>query len=63
VQDDVLLTLDPRDLDAPHAERLVGDDWVKRAEIDRLDQGKHLRGEERGNFAAEQAEKLAAESA
>ena len=63
VQDDVLLTLDPRDLDAPHAERLVGDDWVRRAEIVALEEGKHLRGAERGDFARERAEKLAAESA
>jgi hypothetical protein len=60
VQDDVLLVLDPRDLDAPHAERLVGDEWLARAEIDPLDQGKHLRGAERGEFAAQRAAKLAA---
>jgi len=63
VQDDVLLTLDPRNLDAPHAEHLVGEDWVSRAEMRPLEDGKHLRGEERGNFAAEQAAKLAAETA
>jgi glutamine amidotransferase len=63
VQDDVLLTLDPRSLDAPHAERLVGDDWVARAEIDPLDAGAGLRGAARGKFAAEQAAKLAAETA
>jgi glutamine amidotransferase len=63
VQDDVLLVLDPDDLDAPHAERLVGDDWVARAQIEPLDGGKELRGEERGNYAAERAAKLAAESA
>jgi predicted glutamine amidotransferase len=63
VQDDVLLTLDPRDLDAPHGEHLVGEKWVKRADIVQLEDGKHLRGEERGNFAAERAEKLAADSA
>jgi glutamine amidotransferase len=62
VQDDVLLTLDPNDLDEPHAERLVGDSWVERADIQPLDGGKGLRGEERGNFAADRA-KLAAESA
>jgi predicted glutamine amidotransferase len=63
VQDDVLLTLDPKNLDAPHAERLVGDEWFKRAEIGPLDGGTGLRGAERGNFAAERAAKLAAESA
>lgn len=63
VQDDVLLTLDPDRLDAPHAEHLVGASWVSRAEIDPLDGGKELRGAERGKFAAERAAKLAAETA
>jgi predicted glutamine amidotransferase len=63
VQDDVLLTLDPRNLDAPHAEHLIGERWVERAEILPLEENKHLRGEERGNFAADRAAKLAAESA
>lgn len=63
VQDDVLLTLDPSNLDSPHAERLVGDSWLERAEIDPLDGGKGLRGEARGNFAAERAANVAAESA
>jgi glutamine amidotransferase len=63
VQDDVLLTLDPNDLDSPHAERLVGDDWVQRAQIDPLDAGNGLKGAERGRFAAERAAKLAAETA
>jgi glutamine amidotransferase len=62
VQDDVLLVLDPHDLDAPHAERLVGDEWLGRARITALDGGKGLRGEERGEFAAERAAKLAAEN-
>ena len=63
VHDDVLLTLDPRHLDAPHAEQLVGERWVERAQIDPLDGGKDLRGAERGRFAAERAAKLAAEIA
>jgi glutamine amidotransferase len=63
VQDDVLLVLDPDQLDAPHAERLVGDEWLERAQIQELDGGKGLRGAERGDFAAERAAKLAAESA
>jgi len=63
VQDDVLLTLDPRSLDAPHAERLVGDEWVERADIGPIDSGGGLRGEERGRFAAERAAKLAADTA
>jgi glutamine amidotransferase len=63
VTDDVLLVLDPEHLDEPHAERLVGDSWVARAQINALDGGTGLRGEERGDFAAERAAKLAAESA
>jgi predicted glutamine amidotransferase len=63
VQDDVLLVLDPNDLDAPHAEHLVGESWVRRAQIGPVDGGSGLRGEERGDFAAEQAARLAAETA
>jgi glutamine amidotransferase len=63
VQDDVLLTLDPDDLDAPHAEHLVGEDWVQRAEIGPIDHGHGLSGSERGEFAAERAAKLTAEPA
>jgi predicted glutamine amidotransferase len=63
VQDDVLLTLDPKNLDAPHAEHLVGEAWLKRAEIMPLEEGRHLSGSERGDFAAERAEKLASETA
>jgi hypothetical protein len=33
VKQDVLLTLDPRDPDLPHAQRLVGDDCLARADI------------------------------
>lgn len=60
VQQDVLLTLDPARLDEPHAERLLGDELVKRAEIDPLEQGKHLSGAERGAFAAKRAAQVAA---
>jgi predicted glutamine amidotransferase len=63
VHDDVLLVLDPTDLDAPHAERLVGDKWLERADIQALDGGKGLRGEDRGDFAADRAAKLTADSA
>jgi glutamine amidotransferase len=63
VHDDVLLVLDPEDLDEPHAERLVGDKWLARAQIERLDGGTGLRGEERGDFAAERAAKMAADDA
>jgi predicted glutamine amidotransferase len=62
VHDDVLLVLDPEHLDEPHAERLVGDSWVARAEINPLDGDKALRGEERGKFAADRA-RLAADNA
>ena len=55
VQQDVLLVLDPDDLEEPHAERLVGDDAVARAEVRKVDGAPHLRGEERGRVAAERA--------
>lgn len=60
VRQDVLLTLDPADLSEPHAERLVGDDWVERAEIWPFELGTDLRGEERGAMAAARAAALAA---
>ena len=60
VQQDVLLTLDPRDLEEPHAERLVGDQVVAGADIRKFEEGAHLRGQERGAFAAERAARLAA---
>jgi len=55
VAQDVLLTLAPSDLEEPHAERLLGDELVERAQIDRLEEQQHLRGAERGAFAAERA--------
>jgi len=58
VQDDVLLVLDPRNLDEPHAEHLVGESWVERAEIIPMEEGKHLRGGERGDFAAARAAEI-----
>ena len=60
VQDDVLLTLDPNDLDAPHAEHLVGPQWVERAEILPLEEFKGARGAARGELAAARAKQLAA---
>lgn len=60
VQQDVLLTLDPNDLEEPHAERLLGDELVARAEIQRVDLAPHLRGAERGAAAAERARAAAA---
>jgi predicted glutamine amidotransferase len=55
VQQDVLLVLDPNDLEEPHAERLLGDEVVGRAEIRKVDLQPHLRGEARGAAAAERA--------
>jgi glutamine amidotransferase len=60
VAQDVLLTLDPKDLEEPHAERLVGDAAVERAEIVKFTEGHELRGEERGRFAEDRAARLAA---
>jgi predicted glutamine amidotransferase len=59
VKQDVLLMLDPNDPEAPHAERLVGDAAVGRADIRDLAEGRELRGSERGAFAAAQAARLA----
>jgi predicted glutamine amidotransferase len=55
VQQDVLLVLDPDDLEEPHAERLVGDEVLEHAEIRKVDGAPHLRGEARGRVAAERA--------
>ena len=63
VQEDVLLVLNPKRPESPHAERLVGDDWVARADIQKFDQGAELRGEARGRFAAERAARVAAGAA
>ena len=60
VQQDVLLTLDPNDLEEPHAERLLGDELVARAQIQKVDLSPHLRGAERGQAAAERARAAAA---
>lgn len=60
VAQDVLLTLDPNDPEEPHAQRLVGDEVMERAEIVKFTEGHELRGEERGQFAAERAARLAA---
>jgi glutamine amidotransferase len=59
VDQDVLLTLDPEATAAPRAERLVGDAWLERADIVRFKEGSGLRGQERGDFAAERAARLA----
>ena len=60
MQQDVLLTLSPNDLEEPHAERLLGDELLERAEIRKVDLAPHLRGEERGAAAAERAKAAAA---
>lgn len=60
VQQDVLLTLDPNDLEEPHAERLLGDELLARARIQKVDLAPHLRGAERGAAAAERAKAAAA---
>jgi predicted glutamine amidotransferase len=60
VQQDVLLTLDPKDLEEPHAERLLGDELLERARIQKVDLAPHLRGAERGAAAAERARAAAA---
>ncbi|HEU0024798.1 MAG TPA: class II glutamine amidotransferase [Thermoleophilaceae bacterium] len=63
VQQDVLLVLDPDDVEEPHAERLVGNDVAGRAEVQRVDGGAHLRGAERGAMAAERAARTTAAAA
>ena len=63
VHDDVLLVLDPHHLEEPHAEHLVGREWVERAEIVPMEDGKGLRGGERGNFAAARAAAAASDEA
>ena len=60
VQQDVLLVLDPDDLEEPHAERLLGDELVARAEIRKVDMQPHLRGEARGAAAEARARAAAA---
>lgn len=59
VQQDVLLVADPNDPTEPHAERLVGDIAVARADIQNLAEGSHLSGVARGEFAAARAARLA----
>jgi len=61
VQQDVLLVLDPA-RPGVHAERLVGDDLVAAADIRKFEEGAHLRGEERGAFAAERVARITAQA-
>jgi predicted glutamine amidotransferase len=60
VRQDCLLTLDPNDLEEPHAERLLGDEIVASADIRKFEEGQDLRGAERGAFAAERAARMTA---
>jgi len=60
VQQDVILVLDPDDLEEPHAERLLGDELVAGADVDPLEPPPGLRGEARGNFAAKRAAQIMA---
>ncbi len=61
VEQDVLLVLEPDSrLGEPHAERLLGDELAARARLDPLDEGAELTGEDRGRFAAERAQRIAA---
>ena len=60
VQQDVLLVLDPDDLEEPHAERLLGDEIVAEASIGKVDLQPHLRGAERGEAAEARARQAAA---
>jgi predicted glutamine amidotransferase len=62
VQQDVLLVLDPDDLHQPHAERLIGDELLERARVQKIDTHAHLRGEARGEVAAERARAAVAET-
>jgi predicted glutamine amidotransferase len=63
VQQDVLLVLDPQDVEEPHAERLVGDAKMAEAQIQRFHDGSDLQGAERGRFAAERAARMGAATA
>lgn len=63
VRQDCLLVLDPEDLEEPHAERLLGDELVARADMRKFEEGQGLRGAERGAFAAERAARLAGSAA
>jgi glutamine amidotransferase len=62
VQQDVLLVLDPDDLEEPHAERLIGDELLEQARVQKVDTQAHLRGEARGEAAAERARAAVADS-
>ena len=50
----------PNDLEEPHAERLLGDELLARAEIRKVDLAPHLRGERSADAAAAERAKAAA---
>jgi predicted glutamine amidotransferase len=52
VQQDVLLTLDPESPEEMYGERLIGDELVEVARIQKLEPDASLRGAERGEWAA-----------
>jgi predicted glutamine amidotransferase len=62
VQQDVLLVLDPDDLQQPHAERPIVGELLSAARVQRVDHQAHLRGEARGEVAAERARAAVADS-
>lgn len=62
VQQDVLLTLDPEQPDEVHAERLIGDMLLQTARIERLEPDSAMRGNERGDWAANFAVQVAGRS-
>ena len=52
----------PRRPRAPHAERLLGDELLAEARVQKVDRQAHLRGEARGEAAAERARAAVADS-
>ncbi|MBJ7458022.1 MAG: class II glutamine amidotransferase [Thermoleophilaceae bacterium] len=58
VQQDVLISLDPEDPEEPTGERLLGDELVEIAQIEKLEPDAALRREARGLWAAEYARKV-----
>lgn len=55
VGQDVLLTLDPANVERPAEQYLLGEEAAARARIERLELPAHVRGEERGRIAAARA--------
>jgi predicted glutamine amidotransferase len=63
VQQDVLLTLDPENPEDMFGERLLGDQLVEVARIEKLEPDASMRGEERGEWAANYALEVAGRAA